>query len=144
MRQRGETVEEARRRYCEANAGFLGQESRDRGGITGVLFMTEGQDSDARGLRHTAKIGNRNARHAVDRVQAVELERIDDEVEAVGQLPLFRVRRGVGFYCSFSHWRFPLLNPDSRRTFPRGRQGRARGRGPVLRHDRSIAPPVLR
>jgi hypothetical protein len=37
------------------------------------------------GLRHAAEVGDRNAGHAEDRVDVVELERIDDEMEAVGR-----------------------------------------------------------
>src|SRR5687768_4737460 len=33
-----------------------------------------------------AEIGDGDARHVVDRVDAVELERVDDEMKAVGQL----------------------------------------------------------
>ena len=38
------------------------------------------------GLRQAAEVGDRNAGHAVDRVDAVELQRVDDEMEAVGQV----------------------------------------------------------
>ena len=98
--QRGEAVEEARRRHREADARLLGQEARDRGGVAGVLLVAEREHANAFGLRHAAEIGDRNARHAVDRVEAVELERIDDEVEAVGQLLLGRRRFGIdALYC---------------------------------------------
>ncbi len=46
------------------------------------------------GLHHAAEIGDRNPGHAVDRLEAVQLERLDDEVKAVGQLLL-----GLGFGC---------------------------------------------
>ena len=88
VRERGQTVEEAWGRDREADAGLLRQEAGDRSGVAGVLLMTEGEHADARGLRHAPEVGDRNARHAIDRGQAVELERIDDEVEAVRQLPL--------------------------------------------------------
>ena len=42
------------------------------------------------GLREAAEVGDRDARHAVDRVDAVELQRIDDEMEAVGQVLALR------------------------------------------------------
>ena len=103
VRQRGQAVEEAGRRDGEADAGLLGQEARDRGGVAGVLLVAEREHADARGLRHAAEIRDRNARHAVDRVQAVELERIDDEIEAVG---LFAFVGCVGidalYYCGHS------------------------------------------
>ena len=60
--------------------------------------MAEREDADACSLRHAAEIRDRDAGHAVDRVEAVELERIDDEVKAVRQLAL-----GFGaacFYCA--------------------------------------------
>src|SRR5438309_4017858 len=102
MRERREAIEEAGRRYGQADAGLFRKEARDRGRIAGVLLMAEREDADACGLRHTAEIRDRNARHAVDRGEAVELERVDDEVEAVGQLALF-FGRGFFFHCGFSH-----------------------------------------
>ena len=84
--ERRQAVEEARRGDGEADAGLLGQEAGDRGGVTGILFVAKGDDAHARGLRHAAEIGDRDARHPVDRVDAVQLEGIDDEVKAVGQL----------------------------------------------------------
>ena len=103
VRQRGEAVEEAGRRDGEADAGLLGQEARDRGGIAGVLLVAERQHADAGGLGHAAEIRDRNARHAVDRIQAVELERIDDEIETVG-LFAFVGRVGIDalYYCGHS------------------------------------------
>ena len=92
MGERGQAVEEARRRHREADAGLLGQEAGDRRGIAGVLLVAERDDADARGLRHAAEVRDRDAGHAVDRVEAVELERIDDEVKAIRQL-LLRFRR---------------------------------------------------
>ena len=88
MGERGEAIEEAGRRDREADAGLLGEEAGDRRGVAGVLLVPEGEHADALGLRHAAEIGDRNARHAVDRLDAVELERVDDEVKAVGQLAL--------------------------------------------------------
>ena len=60
--------------------------------------------ANACGLRHAAEIGDRNAGHAVDGVDAVELERIDDEMEAVGQLPLGLGLVGIDalYYCGHS------------------------------------------
>ena len=86
VRQSGQAVEEAGRRHGEADAGLLGQEAGDRGGVAGVLLVTERQHANAGGLRHAAEIRDRNAGHAIDRVQAVELERVDDEIEAVGEI----------------------------------------------------------
>ena len=87
--QRGQAVEEAGRRDGQADARLLGQEPGDRRRIAGVLLMPERDHAHARGLRHAAQIGDRDAGHAVDRLDAVQLQRVDDQVEAV--------RQGVGF-----------------------------------------------
>ena len=86
--ERGQAVEEARRRHREADARLLRQEARDRRGVAGILLVAEGEHAYARGLRHAAEVRDRDAGHAVDRLDAVELERIDDEVETVRQLLL--------------------------------------------------------
>ena len=101
--ERGQAVEEARRRHREADAGLLGQEAGDRRRVAGVLLVAEREDADARGLRHAAEIRDRDAGHAVDRVEAVELERIDDEVKAVRQLPLGCRLRALLCDCCFGH-----------------------------------------
>ena len=108
--QRSQAVEKAGRRYREADAGLFGQEAGDRRRIAGVLLVAERDDADACRLRHTAEVRDRDAGHAVDRVDAVELERIDDEMKAVRQLSL-RVFRGggrrLGFHCCVSHGDLP-------------------------------------
>jgi hypothetical protein len=102
--ERGQAVEKARRRHGEADARLPGEEARDRGRIAGVLLVAEREHADAGSLRHAAEIRDRNAGHAVDRGEAVELERVDDQVEAVGQLPLFfRGARGFFLQCRFGH-----------------------------------------
>ena len=104
MGERRQAVQEARRRHGEADAGLLGQEARDRRGVARVLLMAERQHADAGGLRQAAEIGDGNARHAVDRVDAVQLHRIDDEAEAVRQvLGLFR----FCLECCFGHGFLP-------------------------------------
>jgi hypothetical protein len=67
--------------------------------------MPERQHADARGLRHPAKVRDRDARDPIDRIDAVELERIDDEVKAVCQLPLRfgSGRRFLRLHCGLSH-----------------------------------------
>ncbi len=116
VRKCGQSVEEARRRHGEADARLLGEEARDRGRVTGVLLVPERQYADARRLRHAAEIGDRNARHAVDRVDAVELERIDNEVKAIRQLALRfrRTFRGFRLHCCFSHGDVLLVDIQSR------------------------------
>ena len=74
--------------------GFLRQEAGDRGGVAGVLLVAERDHAHAFGLRHAAEVGDRDAGQAEDRVDAVELERVDDEVEAVRQLLLCGLVRG--------------------------------------------------
>ena len=101
VRQRGQPVEEAGRRHGEADARLLGQEAGDRRGVAGVLLVAERDDANAGGLRHAAEIRDRDAGHAIDRVDAVELERIDDEMKAVRQLA-FRFGRAFGFGFSFT------------------------------------------
>jgi hypothetical protein len=94
--KRGEAVQEAGRRDGEADAGLLGEKTGGRRRIARVLFVTEGEHADAGCLRHAAEVGDRNARHAVDRGEAVELERVDDEMKAVRQLLLGARCLGLG------------------------------------------------
>ena len=102
--QRRQAVEKAGSRHREADAGLLRQEAGDCRRIAGVLLVTERDDADACRLCHAAEVRDRDAGHAVDRVEAVELERIDDEMKAIRQLPLcFVRRRGLRFHCCISH-----------------------------------------
>src|SRR5450759_5370050 len=110
--------------------------------------MPERDDAYAFSLCHTAEVRDRDARHTVDRVDAVELERIDDEVKAIRQLLLCFRRRGFAFrlHCSFSHWGILpsySFNRDNRQIAPHDRPGRARGHAPVLPRDRYRALPEL-
>src|SRR3546814_8214768 len=52
--------------------------------------MPEREHPQAFALHEAAKVRDRNAGHAIDRLDVVELERIDKQVEAIGQ----RLRRG--------------------------------------------------
>ena len=108
MRQRGQAVEEARRRDGQADARLLGQVARDGSRVAGVLLVAERDDADAGGLRHAPEVGDRNARHAVDRRQPVELQRIDDEVEAIGQFALGLGGCGNALDCC-GHSAFSLI-----------------------------------
>ena len=83
--ERGQAVEEARSRHRQANAGLLRQEAGDRSRIACVLFVPERDDAHTCSLGEAPQIRDRNARHTVDRVDVVELERIDDKVKAVRQ-----------------------------------------------------------
>ena len=91
VRERVEAVEEAGRGNRQADAGLLREEAGDRGGVAGVLLVAERQHPQAGGLRAAGQVGDRNARQAVDRVEAVQLERVDDELKAVGRLRLRHV-----------------------------------------------------
>ena len=53
-----------------------------------MLLVPERDDADARGLRQAAEVRDRDARHTVNGLDAVEGERLDDEMKAVGELPL--------------------------------------------------------
>src|SRR5437764_864725 len=77
-----------------ADAGRLRQEASDRRRVAGVLLVSERDDTNARGLRLAAEVRDRNAGHTVDGLHAVERERLDDEMEAVGERPLGGI--GVG------------------------------------------------
>src|SRR4029077_10647166 len=89
-------VEEAWRRHGEAYARLLGEEARDRGRVAGILLVAERQHANARGPRHAAEIGDRDAGHAIDGGETVELERVDEEMKTVGQLALGCI--GGGFF----------------------------------------------
>ena len=95
MRERGEAVEEARRRHGEADAGLLREEAGDRRGIARVLLVAERDHAHALGLRHAREVGDRDAGQAEDRVDAVQLQRLDDQVEAVDRLLRLRGGRHV-------------------------------------------------
>ena len=108
--QRGQTVEKAGSRHREADAGLFRQEAGDCSCIAGVLLVPEREDAHARRLRHAAQVRDRDAGHTVDRVDAVELERIDDEMKAIRQLLLCFLRRrgrGLRLGCCISHGDLP-------------------------------------
>ena len=65
--------------------GLPRQEAGGGGGVAGVLLVAERDHPHAFGLRHAREVGDRDAGQAEDRVDVVELQRIDDEVEAVGR-----------------------------------------------------------
>ena len=94
---------ESGRRHGETDAGFLGQIAGDGGGVAGVLLVAEREHADALRLRHAAEIRDRDAGHAVDGGEVVELERIDDEMKAIRQI-LIGVDIGVNalYHCGHS------------------------------------------
>src|SRR6185503_15207946 len=60
----------------------------DRRGVARVLLVAERKHAQTRGLRAAGEVGDRNARQAVDRVEAVQLERVDDELKTIDSLRL--------------------------------------------------------
>ena len=95
MRQRGQAVEETGGRHRQADTGLLRQVARNGRCIARILLMAERDDAHPFGLRHSAEVRDRDARHTIDRVDVVELECVDDKMKAVRQ----RLRR-VGFNCN--------------------------------------------
>ena len=109
MGERGQPVEKPGRRHRQADARRLGQEAGDRRGIAGVLLVAERNDTNPRRLRHPAKIGDRDAGHIVNGVDAVELERLDDEMKAVRQFALCRGGFRLGFNSGLCHGESPFI-----------------------------------
>ena len=72
--------------------GLPREEAGGGGGVAGVLLVAERDHAHALGLRHAREVGDRDAGQAEDRVDAVQLQRVDDEVEAVDRL--FGLRAG--------------------------------------------------
>ena len=98
VRQRGQAIEEARRGNGHADARLLGQEARGGGGIAGVLLVTERQDAQSLGLCVAAEIRDRDAGNIVDRLDAVDLQRVDEQVETISEV-LNRLRGFRAGHC---------------------------------------------
>ncbi len=88
VRERSHAVEEAGRGHGQADAGLPGEEACDRRGVSGVLFVPERDHAQAVLLHAAREVGDRNAGQTEDRIDAVQLEGIDDELKAVGFLRL--------------------------------------------------------
>ena len=86
VRERVEAVQEARRRHRQADAGLLREEAGDRRGVARVLLVAEREHAQAGGLGAAREVGDRDAGQAEDRVDAVQLEGIDDELKAVDRV----------------------------------------------------------
>ncbi len=86
--ERRQSVEKARGGHREADARLARHEAGDGRGIPGVLLMTEGDHAHSVGLQPAREVGDRDAGQAEDRIDAVQLEGVDDELEAVGFLCL--------------------------------------------------------
>ena len=78
-----QAIEKARRGDGQADARLLRQKPGGSGGITRVLLVAEGDDAHAGGLRHARQVGDRDTRQAEDGVDAVELECVNHQMEAV-------------------------------------------------------------
>ena len=86
VRQRDQAVEEARAPDTVRHTpGLLREEPGGRGRVAGVAFVAEADVADARRLREARQVGDRDADHPVDGLYVVELERVDDQVAAIGQ-----------------------------------------------------------
>lgn len=86
--QRHQAVEKPRARRRQANARPLRQETRGGRRVAGVAFVAKTDLADARPLGEAGHIGDRNARHAVDSPDVIELERIDEQMTAVSEIAL--------------------------------------------------------
>ena len=88
------------------------------------------------------EIGDRDAGQAEDRVDAVELERVDDELEAVGFLRLRSVSPPRRLACVGGRWRprlggyvIHVIPPSRAGGHPRARPASCRGGGNAARVD---------
>ena len=74
--------------HREADARLARHEAGDGSGIPGVLLMAEGDHAQSCALQLAREVGDRDAGQPEDRIDAVQLEGIDDERKAVGLLCL--------------------------------------------------------
>ena len=81
--ERRQAVEKAGGGHREADARLLRHEAGDGSGIPGVLLVAEGDHAQSGALQLAREVGDRDSRQAEDRIDAVELEGIDDELKAV-------------------------------------------------------------
>ena len=86
--ERRQSIQKAGGGHGEADAGLLRHEAGDGSGIPGVLLMAEGDHAQPGALQLAREVGNRDAGQTEDRVDAVQLEGIDDQLKAVGFLGL--------------------------------------------------------
>ena len=85
MSQGRQAIEEPRRRDGHTDTRLFCQIAGNGGGVTGVLFMAKGKHPHALGLHHSRKISNGNTRNIVNSIDVVELQRINDKLETIGQ-----------------------------------------------------------
>ncbi|MGY4652727.1 hypothetical protein ACVWWN_006523 [Mycobacterium sp. URHB0021] len=127
IRQRHKPVEEAGRRHRQTDAGLLGEEPGRGRGVAGVAFVPETDVADAGRLRQAGQVGDRNPHDPVDGVHVVQLERVHNQMDPIGECALLlgtlflRIRQGSNGHdvgppgCS----RFSLVAV----SFPRGAAG---------------------
>ena len=66
--------------------GFCVMKPAIDAGIAGVLLMAKRNDAQTCSLRLAGKVGDRDAGQTENRIDAIELEGIDDQAKAVGLL----------------------------------------------------------
>ena len=84
--ERRQSVEKAGGGHREADARLARHEAGDGSGIPGVLLMAEGDHAQSGALQLAREVGDRDAGQPEDRIDAVQLEGVDDELKAVGFL----------------------------------------------------------
>src|SRR5262249_54557582 len=116
--KRYKAVQEARGRHRQADAGLLGEEAGRGSGVAGVALMAEADVADARCLRETSQIGDRDSDDPVDGVDVVELERVDNQMDPIGErtrllrlggVLYLRVRQGSNGHGLGPSWLFALI-----------------------------------
>ena len=70
--------------HREADARLLRHEAGDGRGVPGVLLMAEGDHAQSGRLQLAREVGDRDAGQTKDRIDAVQLEGIDDQLKTVG------------------------------------------------------------
>ncbi len=83
--QRHKPVEEARSGHRQADARLLREEPGRRRRVAGVALVPEPDVADARGLCEASQVGDRDTDDPVDGVHVVELERVDDQMDPIGE-----------------------------------------------------------
>jgi hypothetical protein len=97
VRECREAVQETRSRHGEAHAGSLREVAGRGGRIARVLLVAKRDDSQALGLRHAQEVRDRDPGQREKRIEAVEFQRVDEKVKAVGGLGgLVFGRHGMG------------------------------------------------
>jgi len=66
----------------------LRHEAGDGGGVAGVLLMAKRNHAHACGLCHAGEVRDRDTGQTEDRVDAVELQGIDHQIESRQSLPV--------------------------------------------------------